>query len=443
MSILTPLSLDSKKRTKINFDGGELSSDGGLFLINEFAKKLGFTDVLKERFHTTDSSSSRLHKDSENLMQVIYQIIAAYNSDDCADSLRTDPVFNDILGNGRIASQPTLSRFFNRMDEASLDCFDDIDSILRDKVYMADKPDEVVLDIDTTLLNTYGDQEGSAFNFHYQDYGYHPKLVFEYNTGDLIKAELCSGTQYCSCGSGDFMKPVLEEYQDRGIRTRLRGDSGFASPELYEVCEDYDCGYTIRLKENAILRSKIAEKETALNKEIADKELYQEYVCRYYEFMYKAGAWSKERRVVCKLEKPADMMVVSKYTFVVTNITDDTAEGLVKFYCGRGQMENYIKECKNGFDFSSVSSHSMIVNANRLRIHQLAYNLFNWFRRLVLPEKMKKKQVSTIRNSLLKIAARAVHTAGYIYFKLCSSFPYIREYMETLQNIREYDLPLE
>lgn len=443
MSILTPLSLDSKKRTKINFSGGELSSDGGLFLISEFADKLGFTDILKERFHTTDGSSNRMHKDSENLIQVIYQIIAAYNNDDCADSLRTDPVFNDILGNGRIASQPTLSRFFNRLDDASLDCFDNIDMDLRDKVYSVDKPDEVVFDIDTTLLNTYGNQEGSAFNFHYQDYGYHPKIVFEYNTGNLIKAELCSGTQYCGCGSGDFMKPVLKEYQCRGIKSRLRGDSGFASPELYEVCEDCNCGYTIRLKENTTLKSKIADDEAALNKEISDKELYQDYICRYYEFMYKAGSWFRARRVVCKLEKQADMMMVSKYTFVVTNITDDTAEDLVKFYCGRGQMENYIKECKNGFDFSSVSSRSMIVNVNRLRIHQLAYNLFNWFRRLVLPERMRKQQVSTIRNSLLKIAARVIHSAGYIYFKLCSSCPYIKEYTETLQNIREYDLQLE
>lgn len=95
-------------------------------------------------------------------------------------------------------------------------------------------------------------------------------------------------------------------------------------------------------------------------------------------------------------------------------------------------MENYIKECKNGFDFSSVSSHSMITNANRLKIHQLAYNLFNWFRRLMLPEKMRRQQAPTIRNSLLKIAARVVHKAGYIYFKLCSSCPYIREYTKDL-----------
>ena len=109
---------------------------------------------------------------------------------------------------------------------------------------------------------------------------------------------------------------------------------------------------------------------------------------------------------------------------------------VIRYYCGRGKMENFIKEGKSGFDFSSVSSHSRIVNANRLRVHALAYNLFNWFRRLVLAARMKKQRVDTIRLKLLKIAARVVHSAGYITFKLCSSCPYKKEFFETLANIR-------
>lgn len=93
----------------------------------------------------------------------------------------------------------------------------------------------------------------------------------------------------------------------------------------------------------------------------------------------------------------------------------------VLFYCGRGKIENFIKEGKIGFDFSSVSSYSMVVNANRLQVHALAYNLFNWFRRLVLSANMRKQRIDTIRLKLLKIAAKAVHSARYIIFKLCSS----------------------
>ena len=85
------------------------------------------------------------------------------------------------------------------------------------------------------------------------------------------------------------------------------------------------------------------------------------------------------------------------HTFVVTNM-DSSPEDLIRFYCKRGQMENFIKECKSGFDMSYVSSSSMIVNANRVQIHALAYNLFNWFRRLALPEPMRKDRIDTVRS---------------------------------------------
>jgi len=122
------------------------------------------------------------------------------------------------------------------------------------------------------------------------------------------------------------------------------------------------------------------------------------------------------------------------HTFVVTNM-DSSPEDLIRFYCKRGQMENFIKECKSGFDMSYVSSSSMIVNANRVQIHALAYNLFNWFRRLTLPESMRKDRIDTVRLKLLKIAARIVRSARYVYFKLCSYCPFRSQFYETLANI--------
>ncbi len=116
---------------------------------------------------------------------------------------------------------------------------------------------------------------------------------------------------------------------------------------------------------------------------------------------------------------------------------------VIQFYRNRGRMENFIKEGKSGFDFAAVSSHSKVVNANRMRLHMLAYNLFNWFRRLTLPANMRKQQVDTIRLKLIKIAARAVRSAGSITFKLCSSCPYKKEFYKTLENIRQLTVQLE
>lgn len=106
-------------------------------------------------------------------------------------------------------------------------------------------------------------------------------------------------------------------------------------------------------------------------------------------------------------------------------------------------MENFIKEGKAGFDFASVSSQTKIVNANRLQLHGLAYNLFNWFRRVTLAANMRKQRIDTIRLKLLKVAARVVRSAGYKIFKLCSSCPYKKEFYETLENIHNLKPQLE
>ena len=439
MDILNTYTLESNKQIKINFDGGDLSSNAGLLLIKEFAAKIGLTDVVKSSLKTSGNDALRIHKDADNVMQIIYQIIAAYFEDDCADELTKDPIFLALLDKGFLASQPTLSRFFNRLDEITLEQLESIQKKMRDIVYSIVKPAFVLLDLDSTLLNTYGNQEGSAFNYHYQNYGYHPLLCFDGMTGDLLKSELRDGTKYCSNDAEIFMEPLLQEYIERGIKTCLRGDSGFASPKLYTVCEANGCSYVIRLKENKVLRELAADVDEALTE--ATRLNIVDYAVSYGEFMYQASSWQYPRRVVFKIEKPTNQLI-HMYTFIVTNM-DSAPDRLIQFYCGRGKMENFIKEGKSGFDFSAVSSQSKIVNANRFSLHTLAYNLFNWFRRLVLPAKMRKQRIDTIRLKLMKIAARAVHSARYITFKLCSSCPYKEQFFEILENIKRLQPQLE
>ena len=438
MNILDTKSLECNRKIKINFNGGDLSSDAGLLLIKEFAAKVGFLKLIKNKFKTNDKSV-RFHKDNENLMQMVFQIISAYFQDDCADELKFDPVLTAVLEKDSLASQPTLSRFFNRMDEDTLVQFDTIDRNLRDIIYSIKRPEHVLLDLDSTLLETYGHQEGEGFNFHYRAHGYHPLLCYDSLTGDLIKAELRDGTQYCGSDADKFMESVLDEYFARNIPVYLRGDSGFASPKLYKTCESNGCSYAIRLKQNAVLLALASDKDEELY--YATKVDQINYAVTYGEFMYQANSWEYPRRVVFKIEKPYGHLT-HLYTFIVTNMDMEPYQ-VIQFYCGRGRMENFIKECKNGFDFSAVSSRSKIINANRMRLHMLAYNLFNWFRRLVLPANMRKLQADTIRIKLIKIATRAVHSARYITFKLCSSCPYKKEFYMTFENIQRLSVQLE
>ena len=441
MAIVNTIPLESNKKIKINFNGGDLSSDGGLLLIKEFAAKIGLIKLVNKLFKTNDHTNSRTHTDPDNLMQVVYQIIASYFEDDCADELTNDPVFIAILEKQKLASQPTLSRFWNRMDEDTLAQLDSISEKMREIIYSIHKPEHMLFDLDSTLLDTYGAQEGEGFNSHYQAHGYHPLLCFDGITGDLLKAELRKGTQYCSKNADIFMIPLLQEYRKKypSMPIYLRGDSGFASPDLYEACEENDCKYAIRLKLNSTLLRYAEDTDDALYR--ATRENQIDYAVEYGEFEYQANSWSHPRRVVFKIEKPYGQMT-HLYTFIVTTMESEPYQ-VIQYYCGRGKMENFIKEGKSGFDFSSVSSHSMVVNANRLQVHALAYNLFNWFRRLVLPANMRKQRIDTVRLKLLKVAAKAVRSARYIVFKLCSSCPYKKEFYETLSNIWSLQPQLE
>ncbi len=181
------------------------------------------------------------------------------------------------------------------------------------------------------------------------------------------------------------MKSLPEEFPADfpDIPLYLRGDSGFASPDLYEVLEDKNCKYAIRLKENARLRE-LAEGEN--------------------QALYRAGSRSHPRRVVFKIEKPYGQMIPMD-TFIVTAMEMEPYR-IIRFYYGRGKMENFIKEGKSGFDFAAVNSSTKPVNANR---------------RLALTASMRKQRIDTIRLKLLKIAARVIKSARYQYFKLCSA----------------------
>ena len=391
MHSLKEIQMKCNRKFTINFDGGELSSDGGLLIIKEFLHTLGIEKLLKDSFKTNDTA---------------------------------------------------LSRFFNRMDDDTLRQFDGIMRQLRRRVYSIRMPEFVLFDIDTTLLPTYGKQEGEGFNFHYQAHGYHPLLCYDGLTGDLLRAWLRDGTDYCSKDSAAFMEPLIAEYRENypGIQLYARGDSGFATPELYDLFEDNGVKYAIRLKINSTLLGLAQDEDEALEEATRFNMIY--YAVTYGEFYYQASSWRAPRRVVFKIEKPYNQMT-HMYTFIVTNMEELGHWQVIDYYCNRGRMENFIGESKQGFDFAAVSSRSKTVNANRLQLHALAYNIFNWFRRLALPKHMAKNLVDTVRLKLLKVAVRVVHTGRYVKFKLCSSFPYKEEVFETFRNIWSLEVQLE
>lgn len=156
MNILNTLLLKSNRQIKTNFfNGGDLSSNAGLLLIKEFISKIGIDRLLCQSFKTNDSALFRYHTDKENLLQLIYMIITGYFGDNAWDELTNEPVFKAVLNKEALASQPTISRFHNHMDEDSQNQFYTINRMLRKKIYRIQLPEAIILDLDSTLLNIY------------------------------------------------------------------------------------------------------------------------------------------------------------------------------------------------------------------------------------------------------------------------------------------------
>lgn len=435
MNSLNEKTLNFNSKVKIDFEGGDLTSDAGLLLYKEFDEKIGFSQTIKENLYVEDSSANaRTHKNEDIVTQRIYQRIAGYNTDDHADELRNDPTFTKILNKDALASQPTMSRYNNRVSTETLKSYQTINELLQDKVYAMEMPEHIVFDLDSTNFETHGDQYGSDYNSHYGSTGYHPLLMFDGLTGDLIKAELRSGNVYTSRQVVRFIGPVLKRYiKDYPYINRvIRADSGFAVPELYKVAEQLDTLYAIRLKANSALY-KFAAEFTERMESLYKRNAFSHYVI-YGEFMYKASSWDKERRVIVKIEKPEGQLLMN-YTFIVTNMSL-YPEDVVKFYCNRGTMENFIKEGKLGLSFDKMSSTNFIANANKLQEMVLAYNFNNWFRRLCINKaSMKSMTIETIRMKFIKVAAKIVKGGRYIKFRLCSSYPYKQIFIKILDNI--------
>lgn len=434
MTTLTQKPLHFNRSIQLSSDGGALSSDTGELIFREFDEKLGFSQTIAEHLQLNDERSYWIHSNEQLLRQKIYQLIAGYHEDDAADQLTHDPVFTQILGTPALASQPSLSRFLKRFDTQALDQLQTANQELVDHVHRMRKTDTLLIDLDSSHADTHGNQENATYNAHYGTVGFHPLVAFDGLTGDFLKAQLRPGNVYTSNGVVDFIRPLIEHYNETFPETSVlvRGDSGFAVPRLYELCEKESVYYIIRLKSNAKLKALAEELHPA--HEIRDVTVTERYV---EESIYQAASWSTPRRIIIQSTRPAGELFFT-HAFFVTNFGDTfTPEAIVTSYQKRGAMENFIKEVKDGFGFDQMKSHDFIVNEARMMISLLAYNLTNWLRTLTFPLAAKGIQIQTIRTRIIKVASKLVRSGRYLHFKLSSSFVYTRFFSDVLTRVQQ------
>lgn len=429
-----------EKRVKFNSKlllsntGGNLSTDAGLVLVKEFMNSIGFIKLAKQLLTFNDERRYWTHDNVSMLEQLLFQLIAGYPADSSANLLQEDPVFRLILNKQNIASQASLSRFWDRMTEKTISQFQSLNQAMIDKARLERNATELIIDLDSTHSDTFGNQESTNFNSHYGTTGYHPLVAFDGLTGDFFKAELRSGNVYTSKGIKKFLEPMLEHYGHTLPCSDIlvRGDSGFATPEVYDTCESYQSYYVIRLKANARL-AKLAESFVS----IGDDHPWEQREVYYYSATYQASSWSKARRVCIKSTREAGELLFH-HEYLITNFSENySAKLMFKLYHKRGTMENYIKEAKNGFYLDKTDSSSFLENHARLMVSLLAYNLVNFMKTVCLPAKEAAFQVDTLRLRLFKVAGKLVKSGRKMFLRTSSSHVFQNLFYYLLDKIQQ------
>ena len=418
-----PLRLQFDRSVKLAFHGSSISSDGGLLLHRELDDALGLTDMATQLVADPRTGRNGRHRFAGFLRQSIFSRLAGYEDVNDADRLCRDPVMRQLVGGRAVergaASASAMGRFEPEMltQVANLTALADLSGRWIDAVHDRRPPKSITLDMDSSESPVHGDQEGSAWNGHFQSKCLHPLFVFN-QFGDLERCALRPGNVHSADGWEDILKPVLSRYSADArpsiTRRRFRADAAFAMPALFDLLEAEGWDYAIRIKGNR----KLHEQVSWLTKRRPGRPP-NHVVRRYTSFHYRARSWSKARRVVAKVEfHPGELF--PRVGFIVTNRSLPN-ERVLAFYNGRGTAEQYFKEVKHALKWTRLSCMRFAANAVRLQLHALAYNLANFLRTLALPDAVKQWSLTSLRERLIRTGARLVRHARYAVFQMAEA----------------------
>ena len=438
-SIGEVLRVNFDRRLMLQFCGSVVTSDAGLLAYRELDDALGLSAMAGEALADTRTGKNGRHALVGLFRQAVFGRLAGYEDVNDAKRLRHDPAMRWIVGGkaalSGAASASQMGRFETRWLTAAenLLALADLSGQWIDRVHARRPPKGVILDMDSSVSPTYGEQENGVWNGHYECTCYHPLFVFN-QFGDLERCALRPGNVHSADGWEGVLKPVVARYEGRVSRIYFRGDAGFANPDLYDYLEGEGIKYAIRLPANRVLQERIGH---LLTRPVGRPP--NDVRRSYANFTYRAGSWSRPRRVVAKVEWHSGELY-PRVGFIVTNMAR-RAESVVGFYNKRGTCEQYIKEGKGAIKWTRLSCRSFAANAARLQLHALAYNLGNFLRTLATPEPIKEWSLTTLKEKLIKIGAKVVGHARYVAFQMAEVAIPKALFTEILQMIAELRPP--
>ncbi|MGA8006611.1 MAG: IS1380 family transposase [Burkholderiales bacterium] len=414
------------KKVTAAFDGGRMTSDGGVLLLAAAERRLGIARTLAALIADPRNPLLVTHSVADILRVRILAIACGYEDADDLDHLRTDPGFKLACGRlpdsgAELCSQPTVSRWENaptlreviRMSYAMVDIY---------CASYARPPRAVTLDIDDTVDVVHGHQQLALFNAHYDERCFQPIHVYDTATSRpvavLLRAgKTPSGTEICG-----HLRRLVRRIRSHWPTTRLtiRGDGHYGRPEVMAWCESNGVDYILGLPGNAVL-DRLVE-PAADDVRVRRAEAQAPVVRRYIETRYGAKSWKCQRRVAARIEATTNGLDIR---YVVTNLDGGTAEWLYDtLYCARGQAENLIKLHKTQLASDRTSCRSPRANQVRLVLHTGAYWLMLTLRDAIpRPQPLASAEFTTLRARLLKIAARIIETATRVRVAFAAACP--------------------
>ena len=447
----------TRRMVVASFDGGTLSSDGGVLLLGEVDRRLGLLGQFAACF--TDHRNPGLveHSVPELVRQRVFGLALSYEDLNDHDELRTDPLLAAVVGKADptgsdrrqeqdrgkpLAGKSTLNRLewgAVKQDRYRKITVDDeaVDRFFVDVFLSAHEqaPAEIVLDLDATDDPLHGEQEGRFFHGYYGGYCYLPLYIF--CGSHLLCARLRRSDIDASSGSVAEVERIVAQIRESWpeVRIILRGDSGFAREELMGWCEQRAVDFVFGLARNGRL-------QRALGGELAQAQALYEKSGKaarvFKDFVYRTRkSWSRQRRVIGKAEHLA-MGANPRYLVTSLDSQQWAAQALYEeLYCARGEMENRIKEQQLCLFADRTSTHFLASNQVRLWFSSVAYILLNELRRLGLKgTELARARCDTIRLKLLKVGAQVRVTVRKVWVHLSSSYPYAALFTQIVGQLR-------